>query len=71
VFVVVAVGGLDEGKAGQGGAVREIGEIGRQRRDVIGIDAEVVEWIADHAGRLSGAGAGGLRWVLIEICVCT
>jgi len=36
---------------------------------VIGIDAEVVVRIADDAGRLGGAGAGGLIWIRIEICV--
>ena len=68
MLVIVAITRLNEGKAGQR-AVGKIAEVGRQRSNVIGIDAEGVRRIAHHARWLGGWSAGGSGWVLIQVLI--
>src|ERR1700694_414961 len=65
MLVVVAVTGLDEGKAGQG-VVCKVSVVGGQRRDVGRIDAERISSIANCAGRLGGSGTRGTGRILIH-----
>ena len=48
MLVIVAITGLDEGETGQR-AVGKVAEVGRQRSNVIGIDAEGVGRIPNDA----------------------
>jgi hypothetical protein len=60
VLIIDAGARFDEAEAGES-TVRKVGVVGSQRSNMVRVDAEVVRSIANHARRLSGAGASGMR----------
>src|SRR5664279_6237726 len=68
MLVIIGVACLNECKAGKR-TVGKIGKVGRQRSNVVRIDAEAVRRIANHTGWLSGRGTGSTGGILINILV--
>jgi hypothetical protein len=66
MLIVVTVAGFNEGELGER-AVGEVCEVLRERRDVVGIDAEGVTGVADYAGRLRGSGACCAGGIVVEV----
>jgi len=66
MFVVIAVASLNEGEAWQR-VVGQICVVGRQRGDVVGINAERVRSISNRAGLHSGGRTGASTRILMQV----